>query len=147
MNFINKIKADMYSVMKDGVKYKSTILRSTLAKLKDAEINNKKPISDKQCILIIKTMIKQRKESFNLYLKGDREDLANIEKKEYEILESYIPEIMSENEIKNIVIDAIKDSNATKINEMGKVMSLVMKIGGDQIDGKIANKFVRELLS
>ncbi len=53
----------------------------------------------------------------------------------------------SENEIKNIVIDAIKDSNATKINEMGKVMSLVMKIGGDQIDGKIANKFVRELLS
>jgi len=147
MNFINKIKADMYSAMKDGVKYKSTILRSTLAKLKDAEINNKKPISDKQCILIIKTMIKQRKESFNLYLKGDREDLANIEKKEYEILESYIPEIMSENEIKNIVIDAIKDSNATKINEMGKVMSLVMKIGGDQIDGKIANKFVRELLS
>ena len=147
MNFINKIKADMYSAMKDGVKYKSTILRSTLAKLKDAEINNNNPISDKQCISIIKTMIKQRKESFNLYLKGDREDLANIEKKEYEILESYIPEIMSENEIKNIVIDAIKDSNATKINEMGKVMSLVMKIGGDQIDGKIANKFVRELLS
>ena len=48
---------------------------------------------------------------------------------------------------RKIVLKAIKDSNATKINEMGKVMSLVMKIGGDQIDGKIANKFVQELLS
>tara|TARA_Y100001970_G_C14019258_1_gene742616 strand:+ start:322 stop:765 length:444 start_codon:yes stop_codon:yes gene_type:complete len=147
MNFINKIKTDMYSAMKNGEQYKSTILRSALAKLKDAEINNKKPISDKQSISIIKTMIKQRKESFNLYRQGNREDLANIEKKEYQLLELYIPEIMSENEIKDIVLKAIKDSNATKINEMGKVMSLVMKIGGDQIDGKIANKFVQELLS
>ncbi len=137
----------MYSAMKNGEQYKSTILRSALAKLKDAEINNKKPISDKQSISIIKTMIKQRKESFNLYRQGNREDLANIEKKEYQLLELYIPEIMSENEIKDIVLKAIKDSNATKINEMGKVMSLVMKIGGDQIDGKIANKFVQELLS
>ena len=147
MNLIKKIKTDMYSAMKDRIKYKSTILRSALAKLKDAEINNKKPITDKECISIIKTMIKQRKESFNLYQKGNREDLANIEKKEYEILESYIPELMSENETKSIVIKAIKDSNATKINEMGKVMSLVMKIGGDQIDGKVANRIVRELLS
>jgi len=147
MNLIKKIKTDMYSAMKDRIKYKSTILRSALAKLKDAEINNKKPMSDKECISIIKTMIKQRKESFNLYQKGNREDLANIEKKEYEILESYIPELMSENETKSIVIKAIKDSNATKINEMGKVMSLVMKIGGDQIDGKVANRIVRELLS
>ena len=147
MSFIKKIKTDMYSAMKDRIKYKSTILRSALAKLKDAEINNKKPITDKECISIIKTMIKQRKESFDLYQKGNREDLANIEKKEYEILESYIPELMSENETKSIVIKAIKDSNATKINEMGKVMSLVMKIGGDQIDGKVANRIVRELLS
>ena len=147
MSFIKKIKTDMYSAMKDRIKYKSTILRSALAKLKDAEINNKKPMTDKECISIIKTMIKQRKESFNLYQKGNREDLANIEKKEYEILESYIPELMSENETKSIVIKAIKDSNATKINEMGKVMSLVMRIGGDQIDGKIANRIVRELLS
>ena len=137
----------MYSAMKDRIKYKSTILRSALAKLKDAEINNKRLMSDKECISIIKTMIKQRKESFNLYQKGNREDLANIEKKEYEILESYIPELMSENETKSIVIRAIKDSNATKINEMGKVMSLVMRIGGDHIDGKIANRIVRELLS
>lgn len=147
MSFIKKIKTDMYSAMKDRIKYKSTILRTALAKLKDAEIGNKKPMTDKECISIIKTMIKQRKESFNLYQKGNREDLANIEKKEYEILESYIPELMSENETKSIVLQAIKDSNATKINEIGKVMSLVMKIGGDQIDGKVANRIVRELLS
>ena len=92
-------------------------------------------------------MIKQRKESVDLYLKGNRKDLANIEKKEYKTLEKYIPKMMSESEIKIIVEKAINDSNATKINEIGKVMSLVMKIGGDRIDGKIANEFVRELLS
>ena len=70
-----------------------------------------------------------------------------MKKKEYEILESYIPALISENETKSIVLQAIKDSNATKINEIGKVMSLVMKIGGDQIDGKVANRIVRELLS
>tara|TARA_B100001996_G_scaffold227124_1_gene174947 strand:- start:1160 stop:1603 length:444 start_codon:yes stop_codon:yes gene_type:complete len=147
MNFIDKIKTDMYLAMKEGAQYKSTVLRSTLAKLKDAEINNKKPISDNQCISIIKTMIKQRTESFNLYLKGNRKDLAKIEKKEYEILESYIPKTMSENEIKEIVLEAIKNSNATKINEIGKVMSSVMKNGGSQIDGRIANKLAQELLS
>ena len=73
--------------------------------------------------------------------------MANIEKKEYKTLEKYIPKMMSESEIKIIVEKAINDSNATKINEIGKVMSLVMKIGGDRIDGKIANEFVRELLS
>ena len=55
--------------------------------------------------------------------------------------------MMSESEIKIIVEKAINDSNAKKINEIGKVMSLVMNIGGDRIDGKIANEFVRELLS
>ena len=56
MSFIKKIKTDMYSAMKDRIKYKSTILRSALAKLKDAEIGNKKPMTDKECISIIKTM-------------------------------------------------------------------------------------------
>lgn len=147
MSFIDKIKTDMYSAMKDKKQHKSIILRSALAKLKEAEINSKKPITDKQCISIIKTMIKQRKESVDLYLKGNRKDLANIEKKEYKTLEKYIPKMMSESEIKIIVEKAINDSNAKKINEIGKVMSLVMNIGGDRIDGKIANEFVRELLS
>ena len=147
MSFIDKIKTDMYSAMKDKKQHKSIILRSALAKLKEAEINSKKPITDKQCISIIKTMIKQRKESVDLYHKGNRKDLANIEKKEYKTLEKYIPKMMSESEIKIIVEKAINDSNAKKINEIGKVMSLVMKIGGDRIDGKIANEFVRELLS
>ena len=68
--------------------------------------------------------------------------MANIEKREYKTLEKYIPKMMSESEIKIIVEKAINDSNA-KNNEIGKVMSLVMKIGGDRIDGKIANEFVR----
>ena len=147
MSFINKIKTDMYSAMKEGDKPRSTVLRSVLAKLKDTEINKKEKVSEKQSKAIIKTMIKQRKESVDLYLKGGREELANIEKKEIKILETYMPKMMGAEETKELVLKIIKDHSLTEINDIGKLMALVMKHGEDAIDGKVANKFAQELLS
>lgn len=147
MSFINKIKTDMYSAMKEGDKPRSTVLRSVLAKLKDTEINKKEKVSEKQSKAIIKTMIKQRKESVDLYLKGGREELANIEKKEIKILETYMPKMMGAEETKELVLKIIKDHGLTEINDIGKLMGLVMKNGEDKIDGKVANKFAQELLS
>tara|TARA_Y100001970_G_scaffold202343_1_gene246298 strand:- start:1109 stop:1552 length:444 start_codon:yes stop_codon:yes gene_type:complete len=146
MSFINKIKTDMYSAMKEGDKPRSTVLRSVLAKLKDTEINKKEKVSEKQSKAIIKTMIKQRKESVDLYLKGGREELANIEKKEIKILETYMPKMMGAEETKELVLKIIKDHSLTEINDIGKLMGLVMKHGEDAIDGKVANKFAQELL-
>ena len=146
MNFLDTIKSDMYDAMKSGDKDKAGTLRTLLAKLKDRQINNRKDLTEKDCISVIKTLVKQREEAADMYEKAGRDTLAQKEKIEFDILNSYLPEMMSEVEIRNLVESVISETNAKGIAEMGKVMPLVMQKGGDAIDGKIANQILRELL-
>ena len=146
MNFLDTIKSDMYDAMKSGDKDKAGTLRTLLAKLKDRQINNRKDLTEKDCISVIKTLVKQREEAADMYEKAGRESLAQKEKVEFDILNSYLPEMMSEVEIRNLVESVISETNAKGITEMGKVMPLVMQKGGDAIDGKMANQILRELL-
>jgi|TARA_B100001250_G_scaffold11913_1_gene10395 uncharacterized protein YqeY len=146
MNFLDTIKSDMYDAMKSGDKDKAGTLRTLLAKLKDRQINNRKDLTEKDCISVIKTLVKQREEAADMYEKAGRESLAQKEKIEFDILNSYLPEMMSEVEIRNLVESVISETNAKGITEMGKVMPLVMQKGGDAIDGKMANQILRELL-
>jgi len=136
----------MYDAMKSGDKDKAGTLRTLLAKLKDRQINNRKDLTEKDCISVIKTLVKQREEAADMYEKAGRESLAQKEKVEFDILNSYLPEMMSEVEIRNLVESVISETNAKGITEMGKVMPLVMQKGGDAIDGKMANQILRELL-
>ena len=146
MNFLDTIKSDMYDAMKSGDKDKAGTLRTLLAKLKDRQINNRKDLTEKDYISVIKTLVKQREEAADMYEKAGRESLAQKEKIEFDILNSYLPEMMSEVEIRNLVESVISETNAKSITEMGKVMPLVMQKGGDAIDGKMANQILRELL-
>tara|TARA_X000000368_G_C22776216_1_gene599452 strand:+ start:37 stop:480 length:444 start_codon:yes stop_codon:yes gene_type:complete len=146
MNFLDTIKSDMYDAMKSGDKDKAGTLRTLLAKLKDRQINNRKDLTEKDCISVIKTLVKQREEAADMYEKAGRDTLAQKEKIEFDILNSYLPEMMSEVEIRNLVESVISETNAKGIAEMGKVMPLVMQKGGDAIDGKMANQILRELL-
>ena len=146
MNFLDTIKSDMYDAMKSGDKDKAGTLRTLLAKLKDRQINNRKDLTEKDCISVIKTLVKQREEAADMYEKAGRESLAQKEKIEFDILNSYLPEMMSEVEIRNLVESVISETDAKGITEMGKVMPLVMQKGGDAIDGKMANQILRELL-
>ena len=146
MNFLDTIKSDMYDAMKSGDKDKAGTLRTLLAKLKDRQINNRKDLSEKDYISVIKTLVKQREEAADMYEKAGRDSLAQKEKIEFDILNSYLPEMMSEVEIRNLIESVISETNAKGITEMGKVMPLVMQKGGDAIDGKIANQILRELL-
>lgn len=146
MNFLDAIKSDMYDAMKSGDKDKAGTLRTLLAKLKDRQINNRKDLTEKDYISVIKTLVKQREEAADMYEKAGRESLAQKEKIEFDILNSYLPEMMSEVEIRNLVESVISETNAKGITEMGKVMPLVMQKGGDAIDGKMANQILRELL-
>ena len=146
MNFLDTIKSDMYDAMKSGDKDKAGTLRTLLAKLKDRQINSRKDLTEKDCISVIKTLVKQREEAADMYEKAGRDTLAQKEKIEFDILNSYLPEMMSEVEIRNLVESVISETNAKGIAEMGKVMPLVMQKGGDAIDGKMANQILRELL-
>ena len=146
MSLFDQIQTDMYTAMKAGEKEKSGTLRITLAKLKDKQIEKKDDLSEEEVVKILQTLVKQRKESIELYEKGDREDLVNAEKNEMEILNGYLPKMMSEDDIRSIVQSVVKEVGATSIADMGRVMPEVMKRGKGLIDGKTAQNFVRESL-
>ena len=146
MSLFEKIQIDMYKAMKLGDKNKSATLRTALAKLKDKKIDKQDDLSENDEIKVLQMLVKQRKESIELYEKGDRPDLAELETTEMEILNNYIPKMMGENEIKNIVKTVIDEVGATSMADMGKIMPEVMKRGKGLIDGKSAQKFVNEII-
>ena len=146
MTHFEKVQADMYTAMKSGDKEKANTLRNVLSKLKDKQIEKRDALSNEEEIKILQTLVKQRKESIELYEKGGRNELVVIEKQEMEIINSYLPKMMSDDSIKNIVKSVIESSGANSMADMGKVMPEVMKQGKGLIDGKTAQKFVSEML-
>lgn len=143
MSLVDQIKEDMYAAMKAGEKEKSKTLRTAFAKLKDRRIEKRENLTETEAIKVIQTLVKQRKESVDLYTKGGRNDLAAEEASEIVILETFLPQMMDKNEIEALVQSAIKDLNITDMTGMGKVMQEVMKRGKGLVDGKIAQDFVR----
>ena len=146
MDYMETIKVDMYAAMKSGDKDKAGALRTLFAKLKDKQINTRKDLTEKECISVVKTLVKQRQESIEMYEKAGRQDLAIKEKLEFDILNSYLPVMMDEGETRKLVQTVITKTNAKGLSDIGKVMPIVMQQGGSEIDGKIANQILRELL-
>jgi len=136
----------MYKAMKSGNKEDTNTLRTTLAKLKDKVIEKRQDLSKEEEVKILQTLVKQRKESIELYEKGGRNELAEAEQKELEIINNYLPKMMDESDIKSIVRTVIDEVGATSMADMGKIMPEVMKRGKGLIDGKSAQKFVQELI-
>ena len=146
MTHYEKVQADMYTAMKSGEKERANTLRNVLSKLKDKQIEKREALSNEEEIKILQTLVKQRKESIDLYEKGGRNELVAIESQEMEIINSYLPKMMSDDSIKNIVKSVIESLGANSMADMGKVMPEVMKQGKGLIDGKTAQKFVSEML-
>ena len=146
MNFIESIKTDMYSAMKSGDKEKAGTLRTLLSKLKDRQINTRQELTDNDCINVIKTLVKQRKEAAKMYEDAKRPKLAEKEKIELAILETYLPKMMTEQEIRALIENVINETGAEGISDIGKVMPIVMQRGEGKVDGKNANIILRELL-
>lgn len=146
MSLYKQIQNDMYNAMKSGDKEDANTLRTTLAKLKDKVIEKRQDLSKEEEVKILQTLVKQRKESIELYEKGGRNELAEAEQKELEIINNYLPKMMDESDIKSIVKTVIDEVGATSMADMGKIMPEVMKRGKGLIDGKSAQKFVQELI-
>ena len=147
MSIFNTIKTDMYSAMKTGERVKSTALRTALSKIKDKQIEKRDSLNDDEIIKVLRGLVKQRNESIRLYIDAGRIDLADNEKLEKKYLETYLPNMLDNEEVKIIVETAIKDLNADSVNDIGKIMPEVMKRGKGLIDGNIARQIVVSLLS
>ncbi len=146
MKHFEKIQSDMYQAMKSGEKEKANTLRNILAKLKDKQIEKRADLTKEEEIKTLQTLVKQRKESIDMYKKGGRDELVDQETKEMNLINSYLPKMMEDDKIKEIVESVIKDTGAGSMADMGKVMPEVMKLGKGLIDGKTAQRFVSEQL-
>ena len=146
MVLYKKIQSDMYTAMKAGEKEKASTLRTVLAKLKDKQIDTREPLSEKDEIKVLQTLVKQRKESIDLYQKGGRSELAEAESFELEIINTYLPEMMNEDDVRKLIEEIIEETGALSMADLGKVMPQIMKQGKGLIDGKIAQRIVSELL-
>ena len=147
MSIFNTIKTDMYNAMKTGERVKSTALRTALSKIKDKQIEKRDSLNDDEIIKVLRALVKQRNESIRLYIDAGRIDLADNEKLEKKYLETYLPNMLDNEELKIMVETVIKDLNADSVNDIGKIMPEVMKRGKGLIDGNIARQIVVSILS
>ena len=133
--------------MRDRNKEKTSTLRMAISEIKKEEIDKRIELSDEEIIKILQRMIKQRKESISQFEQAGREELAEKENSEILILQDFLPEQMSDEEIKVYVDEAIIESGASTPQDMGKVMgSLKSKLKGN-VDMGIVSKLVKESLA
>jgi len=148
----DKIETNYKNSLKSKDKAAISTYRLILSSIKDIDIvnrsgPNKKETDDEDIKKLLKKMIKQRAESIDIYKKNNRQDLLEVEQKEYEILSSFLPKQLSEEETKNICNDLAKKLNATSIKDMGKVMGVLKKEYSDNLDFSKAGSYLKETLN
>lgn len=114
--------------------------------LKESGLIKESQLTDEEIIDVISSEIKKRRDAVELYVKGNRLELADKEKKEIEILQKYLPKQLSEEEIKNLVQDAITKTGAKEIKDMGRVMQELMPMVKGKADSSLVSKVVKESL-
>ena len=141
------IERDIKALMKSGEKRKVEIVRFILSHLKNEEKEKKRDLETSETIQILKRLLKRNHESFDQFNKAGRDDLASKEKEEMEVIQSYLPEEISEEELIKIIKETITSSGASSIKEMGKVIGLIKKSHGDNADMSLVSKHVKLLLN
>lgn len=147
MPLVDEIQKDMYKAMKEKEKERINALRNIIGKLKYRYIDKGDKLTEQEEIKVIQSLAKQRRESIEMYKQGGRNDLVETETKELSIIEEYLPQAMSEEEVRQLVRETVKETGAESMSDLGKVMPLVMKKGAGKVDGKLAQEVLRELLS
>jgi len=151
MSIKEQIMADLKQAMKNKEKDKLRVLRSLKSKLLEREISERKEgeasLSDDQTIEVLMKAAKQRKESIEQFEKGDRNDLADAEKTELDFIESYLPEMLSEDEVRDIARDKIDELGAEDMSDMGQVMGVLMQELKGKVEGSVVSKVVKDELS
>lgn len=148
MNLKSRIQEDMKNAMRSGLKDELKVIRLILSSIKQIEIDKKITVDDDEQILdILNKMVKQRRDSISQFQKGEREDLAQIEIDEIKIINRYLPEELSESELASIISDAIEESNAEDIKNMGSVMSIIKDKTKGRADMSKVSNIVRERLT
>ena len=146
------IETEYKNALKSKDKTKISTYRLILSSIKDLDIANrsgpnKKDTDDEDIKKLLKKMVKQRAESIEIYQKNNRTDLLEVEQNEYDLLISFLPKQLSDEDTKKICEEAIKKMGATSIKDMGKVMGVLKSQYSDEIDFAKAGSLLKELLN
>ena len=152
MSLKETIEIDYKNALKAKDKSKISTYRLILSSIKDLDITNrsgpdKKETDDEDIKKLIKKMVKQRAESIEIYKKNNRTDLLEVEQNEYDILTSFLPKQLSEEDTKKICEEIISKTGAVSVKDMGKVMGALKKDYSDEIDFAKAGSLIKELLN
>jgi uncharacterized protein YqeY len=151
MSLRKKIEAKLNETLKAKDKNTYPTLRLVVSAIKDAEIagrtKGQKELSDSDITSVLKKMIKQRNESCDVYKKAGRNELLKNETKEIEVISSFLPKQLSEEETKKICEDAIKSSGASSMKDMGKVMGILKSKHADTLDFSKVSSIIKKLLN
>lgn len=147
MSLKAQINDDIKQAMRSGEKERLKTLRMLTAAIKQREVDERVEPDDPQILALIEKMIKQRRESAAQYRAGDRPDLADVEEAEIRILEPYLPEQLSEDELIEIVDSAIAEAGASGMSAMGQVMGLLKPRVQGRADMGEVSRLVRSRLA
>ena len=144
----NIIQKDLVQGMKDHQEHTVSALRSIKTAIMEVKTapGGKKELEDGDIIKIIQKLVKQRKESMDIYSQAGRHELADNENQEMLVLMDYLPKTLTESEVEEIVAKTIADLDATSMKDMGKVMGFISKTYAGQVDGSVVSRIVKAKL-
>jgi len=142
-----RLGEDFKSALRSGEKLRLSVLRLLIALIKNREVEKRGPLTDAEILQAIVASCKQRQEAIEQYERGGRQDLVEKEKAELLILQSYLPQPLTSEELQTMVFEAIREAQAASLKEVGKVMAVLMPKVTGRADGKVVNAMVREALT
>ncbi|MBU5313604.1 GatB/YqeY domain-containing protein [Tissierella carlieri] len=145
------LKEKLMEDLKDSMKSKDTIKKNTItmvrAAIKQKEVDERIEVSEEAILDIISKQLKEKRMAIEEFKKGQRQDLVELTEKEIEILLQYLPKQLSEEEVEEIVIETIKEINATSMKDIGIIMKAVMPKVKGRTDGNIVNKIIKKVFN
>jgi hypothetical protein len=142
-----RLAEEYRAALRSGDKLKVSVIRLLTALIKNREVEKRGPLTDAEVMQAISSSCKQRQDSIEQYRQGGRQDLVDKETAELHILQSYMPQPFTAEELGELVRAAIQEAQAASPKEMGKVMTLLMPKVTGRADGKVVSVLVREMLS
>jgi len=147
MTIVEQVEKDLVAAMKARETLRLSVLRMMKTALKNKQVELSKPLGDEEAVAVLRTLLKQRRDSVEQFRKGGREDLAGKEEAEIKVVQVYLPAAASDEEIEVAVAAAIAETGASGAKELGKVMKAAMAIlAGKNADGKRVSEIARKKL-
>jgi uncharacterized protein YqeY len=148
LSFVSDLNAAIADAMRKHDPARLSALRMLKAALMNREVERGRALDDSESLQVVASLVKQRKDSIEQFTRGGRQDLADKEAAEILVLEAYLPAAADPAAIERAVVEAVQETGAASIKDMGRVMKAAMaKLAGQTVDGKAVNELVRAKLS